>query len=133
MSGKYLLGNMLSAIHNKKFFYEKPVVVEYNGLCEDVLKVMENAGYVKEFKVVNEDGKKNIEVLLQIIAGKKTINSFRLVSKPGCRQYADKDKIKKMLSYNPFALTIISTSKGVITVKEAVELGIGGEVLCEIF
>ena len=48
MSGKYLLGNMLSAIHNKKFFYEKPVVVEYNGLCEDVLKVMESAGYVKD-------------------------------------------------------------------------------------
>ena len=133
MSGKYLLANMLSAFGNKNYFYDNPVVVEYNKVCEMVLNIAKQAGYVKDYNVVESDGKKNIEVWLKIIAGKKVINDFKLFSKPSRRIYENVDELKKRYSYNPYSLCIVSTSKGIMIVNDAIENNIGGEVLCEIF
>ena len=133
MSGKYLLGNMLSAMANKRYFYDVPVVVEYSKLCEDVLNVVKEAGYIVDYKVVSYEGKKNIEILLRIINGKKAINTFKLLTKPGCRFYINAKDLKKRLKYNEFSLCVVSTSHGVMSSNDAVEKNIGGEVLCEIF
>ena len=133
MSGKYLLGNMLSAMSNKRYFYDIPVVVEYSKLCENVLKVIKQAGYIADYNVVDNEGKKSIEVLLRIINGKKAMNTFKLLTKPGCRYYITAQDLKKKLKYNEFSLCIVSTSSGVMNSVDAVEKNIGGEVLCEIF
>lgn len=133
MSGKYLLGNMLSAMANKRYFYNVPVVVEYSKLCESVLEVIKQAGYIADYNVVDNDGKKSIEVLLRIINGKKVMNTFKLLTKPGCRCYITAQDLKKKLKYNEFSLCIVSTSCGVMNSVDAVEKNIGGEVLCEIF
>ena len=95
MSGKYLLANMLSAIGNKNYFYDVPVVVEYNKICADVLQLMKQYGYIKDYCVINDNDKKSIEVLLRIIAGKKVLNSCKLFSKPSRRIYESVDELKK--------------------------------------
>ena len=133
MSGKYLLANMLSAIGNKNYFCDNPVVVEYNKVCEAVLEIAKQAGYVREYSVVESEGKKSIEVLLTVAAGRKVVNEFKLFSKPSRRIYEDVNELKKRYSYNPYSLCIISTSKGVMRTDEAIKNNIGGEVLCEIF
>jgi len=133
MSGKYLLGNMLSAFYNKNCFYNNPVKVVYSGLCRDVLKIMEENGYVNSYKIIDIDGKKSINVLLQIINGNKSINSFKLISKPGRRVYASVKDLKRKLSYNPYSLLLVSTSKGVMKISDAIDNNVGGEILCEIF
>ena len=130
---KFLLGNMLSAMQNKKYFYDRPVVVEYNALCKDVLDVLAENGYIKSYEVKNVNNKKSIDVLLKVVNDRKMINSFKLISTPGCRIYKNCDELKKLQSYNPFALNIVSTSKGVMTIGEAIENKVGGELLCEIF
>ena len=94
MSGKYLLGNMLSAMANKRYFYNVPVVVESSKLCESVLEVIKQAGYIADYNVVDNDGKKSIEVLLRIINGKKVMNTFKLLTKPGCRCYITAQDLK---------------------------------------
>lgn len=133
MSGKYLLGNMLSALYNKNCFYDVPVKAVYSDLCLGVLNEMKKAGYVESFEVVEKDNKKNINIILRTVNGNKNINSFKLISKPGRRIYKTVDELKKMLSYNPYALVLISTSKGILSIIDAVEQSVGGEVLCEIF
>lgn len=133
MAGKYLLGNMLSAIKNKNCFYENPVKVVYSDLCHNVLKNMQDGGYIENFEVVEDGNKKSINVYLKVVNGNKILNSFKLISKPGCRIYNTLDELKKRVSYNPYALLLVSTSKGVLNATKAIEDKLGGEVLCEIF
>ena len=133
MSGKYLLGNMLSALYNKNCFYDVPVKAVYSDLCLGVLNEMKKAGYVESFEVIEKDNKKNINIILRTVNGNKNINSFKLISKPGRRIYKTVDELKKMLSYNPYSLVLISTSRGILSIIDAVEQSVGGEVLCEIF
>ena len=134
MSGKYLLGNMLSALHNKVCFYADPLTVLYSGLCENVLRLMQDNGCVSHYKITNEGNKKNINVWLKIVNGnQKNINFFRLFSKPGNRVYRSVDELKKQFSYNPFSLILLSTPIGVLKIDDAIAKNVGGELLCEIF
>ena len=133
MSGKFLLANMLSSIGNKISFYDIPVEVEYNKICEYVLRVMKDYGYIASFNVCEEDNKKTIKIILSTLNNKKVINSFKVLTKPGRRFYINNDDLKKRFKYNDCILGIISTSNGVMSVEQAVEKKIGGELLCEIF
>lgn len=133
MSGKFLVGNMLSAMYNKNAFYNDPVIVEYNLLCENVLKILLNNGYINEYKVVDNGNKKSIEVYLKVFNKKKVINSFKLLSTPGRRLYNDLAELKYRYSFNPFSLVIVSTSKGVMTISDAIKNKVGGQLVCEIF
>lgn len=133
MSGKFLLANMLSSIGNKISFYDIPVEVEYNKICENVLRVMKDYGYIESFNVCEEDNKKTIKIILSTLNNKKVINSFKVLTKPGRRFYINNDDLKKRFKYNDCILGIISTSNGVMSVEQAVEKKIGGELLCEIF
>ena len=133
MSGKYLLANMLSAIGNKNYFYDDPVVVEYNKTCEAVIEIAKRSGYIKDYRIIDNNSKKNIEIWLMVFSGKKAINTFRLFFILIRRIYENVNELKKRYSYNPYALCIVSTSKGVMKIDEAVKNNIGGEVLCEIF
>ena len=133
MSGKFLLANMLSSIGNKISFYDIPVEVEYNKICENVLRVMKDYGYIESFNGCEEDNKKTIKIILSTLNNKKVINSFKVLTKPGRRFYINNDDLKKRFKYNDCILGIISTSNGVMSVEQAVEKKIGGELLCEIF
>ena len=133
MAGKYLLGNMLSALHNKHCFYDVPVSVVYSRCCESALCVMKKFGYVSDYVVKSEGHKKSIDVFVALIDGRKVMNSFKLISTPGRRVYAKLDKLRRKVSYNPYALSIVSTSNGVMDIVSAIENKVGGEVLCEVF
>ena len=124
---------MLSSIGNKISFYDIPVEVEYNKICENVLRVMKDYGYIESFNVCEEDNKKTIKIILSTLNNKKVINSFKVLTKPGRRFYINNDDLKKRFKYNDCILGIISTSNGVMSVEQAVEKKIGGELLCEIF
>ena len=133
MSGKFLVGNMLSAMYNKNAFYNDPVIVEYNLLCENVFKILLNNGYINEYKVLDNGNKKSIEVYLKVFNKKKVINSFKLLSTQGSRLYNDLAELKYRYSFNPFSLVIVSTSKGVMTIADAIKNKVGGQLVCEIF
>lgn len=133
MAGKYLFGNMLSALYNKNCFYNVPVKVAYSKLCEASLQVMEENGYIKGYNVVDVNGKKSINISLRVINGNKAINSFKLISKPGRRIYLQNKELKKKMSFNEYSLILVSTPKGVMNISDAIKNNVGGEVLCEIF
>lgn len=109
---------------------KKPdVSIDYSHLKEDILKVLKAEGYITDFVVTfdKEHKKGTILVSLKYKNNISSIENIRQVSKPGLRVYSEAKKIPKVL--NGLGITIMSTSLGVITDKEAKKNKVGGEVI----
>ena len=95
-------------------------------------KILVDKGYIQRYIDI-EDGKQGVlRLFLKYDAyGKPVIREMKRISKPGLRKYTDAESVPK--SYNGLGVVILSTSKGVMTDKEAKKLNIGGEVLCSVY
>jgi small subunit ribosomal protein S8 len=93
-----------------------------------IAAVLKDEGYVDDFAVVPNDGKPLLSISLKYYAGRPVIEKIDRVSKPGLRIYKGSQNIPKVM--NGLGVTIMSTSKGVMTDRKAQAAGIGGEVLC---
>ncbi len=96
---------------------------------EEILRILKKNGYIVDYTAQSETH--SFSVLLQDVRKSKYIPSFRRISRPGQRIYIKSVDIRK--SRNGVGIYILSTPKGVITGYEAHSLGVGGELLCEIF
>lgn len=109
----------------------KTVMIPHSNTKIKILEIMKREGYVSEFEV-NVDGvKKEIILTLKYKGNERVITDIKRISKPGLRVYSEVDSIPKVLS--GFGIAIISTSKGIITDKEARKANIGGEVLAYVW
>jgi small subunit ribosomal protein S8 len=95
----------------------------------EILRILKKNGYIVDFVV--SDDKRSFTVELQDVRKSKYIPSFRRISRPGQRIYIKSADIRK--SRNGVGIFVLSTPKGVITGYEAHALGVGGELLCEIY
>ena len=124
------LADMLTRIRNAVMVRYETVDVPMSNLKVDVAKVLRQEGYINDYEII-EDNKQGV-LRISLKYGPKderVISGLRRVSKPGLRQYVKADDIPKVLS--GLGISILSTSKGVITDREARRLRIGGEILCE--
>lgn len=106
--------------------YEKVDIVK-SGLIEDMLNILKKEGYILDFKE-SSDNKYAYTVFLKYVGGKSVISGFKRVSHLSRRIYTRVGAIPRV--YNNLGIAIISTSKGVLTDREARVLGVGGEVIC---
>lgn len=132
MSGKFVLGNMISAISNQRLSASNYVVCEYSKLCWNVLGIMRENGYIKSFSMINKNNIPYIKIFPEVYNNKKTINKIILHSTPGSRVYRTAKEISYIVSRNKYNTYIYSTSQGVISSFDAVKRGLGGEFLCEL-
>lgn len=93
-----------------------------------IAKVLKDEGYILDAKVDEADGKPVLEVVLKYYEGRPVIERIQRVSRSGLRQYRGKDALPKIL--NGLGIAIISTSKGIMTDRQARAAGVGGEVIC---
>jgi small subunit ribosomal protein S8 len=100
-----------------------------------VAQILQDQGYIKGFKEISGQGEKPaLRVYIKYENGdlkKPLIQGLRRVSKPGLRRYVQKDQIPPVMS--GFGLAILSTSKGVLTDRDARKIGVGGEHLCSVW
>ena len=97
-----------------------------------IAEILLNEGYVSKVEYLDDKVQGNIKITLKYESGnKKVITGLKRISKPGLRIYANADEIPSVL--NGLGIAIISTSKGVVTDKEARKLGLGGEVLAYVW
>ena len=97
-----------------------------------IAEILLNEGYIKSYTVNEEGVEKMMNIVLKYGPNKqRVITGLKRVSKPGLRVYARKDKLPKVL--NGLGIAIISTSRGIMTDREARKLGVGGEVLAYIW
>ncbi len=126
------IANMLTVIRNANTVKMERVDIPASKLKMEIIKIFKNEGYVKNFKLIDENKKSYIRVYLKYTqSGKCIIHNLKRVSKPGLRVYKKKDELPRI--FNGFGTSIISTSQGVLTDKKAREKSVGGEVLCYIW
>jgi len=121
---------MLTRIRNAGMVRYETVDVPMSNLKVGVAKVLRQEGYIKDYQIIEDDKQGTLRVELKYgPQDELVISGLRRVSKPGLRKYVKADDIPKVLS--GLGISILSTSKGVITDREARRLRIGGEILCE--
>ncbi len=120
------LRNAISAKH-------KIVEIPASNLKKEITKILFDQGYVLNYKFVEDGPQGTIKVALKYDAESKTsaIQCLKRVSRPGLRKYTGYKDMPRVI--NGLGIAIISTSKGVMTNKQATELKIGGEVLCYVY
>ena len=97
-----------------------------------IAEILYREGYIKSFEQINDNAQGTIRITLKYgEKGAKVIDGLKRISKPGLKVYANKEELPKVL--NGLGIAIISTSKGLMTDKEAREAGVGGEVLAYIW
>ena len=126
------IADMLTRIRNANSMGYEEVTVPASKLKIELAKILKEEGFIKEYKVVSEDVQKNILLTLKYGNKKeKVITGLKRISKPGLRVYVKSDEVPKVL--NGLGIAIISTSKGIMTDKEARKQNLGGEVLAYVW
>jgi len=127
------IADMITRIRNANRVHFKSVDVFLSRMNQDIAKVLLNCGYIGGYEQKkDEKGQDVLRIYLKYTDGKKPVlNNLQRVSKPGRRVYLGTDDIPKVL--NGYGVSIITTSKGVMTDKEARAMNVGGEVLCNVW
>ena len=123
----YPIADYLTRVRNAQMAGHKVVEIPASNLKKEITKILEDKGYILSHKL-QEDGKQGIiKIALKYSNNAPAIRKIERVSKPGLRKYCGATELPRVL--NGLGIAIISTSKGVITDKEARKLQVGGEVL----
>ncbi|MDI6753442.1 MAG: 30S ribosomal protein S8 [Thermodesulfobacteriota bacterium] len=127
------LADMLTRLRNANRAKHEKVDVPASNLKGHVARILKDEGYIKNYKVI-KDGKQGILRIYLKYEGetkKQIISGLRVISRPGLRKYVPKDEIPLVL--RGLGISVLSTSKGIITDKEARKLNVGGELLCSVW
>jgi small subunit ribosomal protein S8 len=123
------IADMLTRIRNGiKAQFEK-VDIPSSKLKINIAKILKEEGYIKNYKLVEDSKQGILKIFLKYgLNGDRVISEIKRISKPSKRVYVNKDNIPLVRS--GLGLAILSTSKGILTDKEARKQGVGGEVIC---
>ena len=126
------IADMLTRIRNALIAKHNDVLIPASTVKKAIAEILLQEGYIKGYDLREDGVAKDIHIDLKYGPNKqKVITGLRRISKPGLRVYARKDQIPKVL--NGLGVAIISTSRGMMTDREARKLGVGGEVLAYIW
>ena len=126
------IADLLTRIRNAVRTKKREVNVPSSRMKVEVVKILKDEGYIKNFKVIDDAKQGVLNITLKYgEEGKNVISGLKRISTPGCRIYCTKNSVPKAL--DGLGLVIVSTSQGVVTGRKCEELGTGGEVLCSIW
>jgi small subunit ribosomal protein S8 len=126
------IADLLARIRNALTAKHDTVSIPHSKLKHALIKVLYDEGYVGPFRVVDEEGRKKIQVTLRYSGKKQTVlSSLNRISKPGRRVYLGYRDLKAVRS--GLGISILSTPKGILTDRQAREEKVGGEVLCRLW
>ncbi len=126
------ISNLLTNIKNAAHAQKETVDVPASKLSQRILDIFKNDGYIENFRLLKDNKQGILKIYLKYEKGNKSaIIGLKRISKPGLRIYARKEKIPRVL--NGLGTAVISTSRGVLTDREARKHKIGGEILCYVW
>ena len=125
------IADMLTRIRNAQTAKHETVTVETSIMKKSIAQILLDEGYISAFEEVDAGKNKNLVISLKYVNKSKVITGLKRISKPGRRIYAGVQDLPKVLG--GLGIVIVSTSKGVMTDREARKLGIGGEVLAYVW
>jgi small subunit ribosomal protein S8 len=128
------IADYLTRLRNAIMAKHKVVEIPASNIKKEMTKILKEKGYILNYKIdedKNYQGSIKIALKYHQADGTPAIKTLKRVSKPGLRRYCDTNTIPRVL--NGLGIAIISSSKGLITDKEAGELNVGGEILCYVY
>ncbi len=126
------ISDLLARIRNGSLARHDRIDVPHSTVKEHIAKVLKSEGYVDDVRVSDAEGRKTLTIVLRYGRGKESaIDGLSRVSSPGRRVYVRHDRIPRVRS--GMGISILSTSRGVMTDKQAREQRVGGELLCEVW
>jgi len=126
------ISDMLTRVRNAVQARHTSVDIPSSKIKQEIARILKEEGYIKAFSTVKKENWPFVRLTLKYSPTKqRVISEIKRVSKPGIRKYVPKDGLPEVLG--GLGISIISTSKGVMTGEKAKALGIGGEVLCTVF
>jgi small subunit ribosomal protein S8 len=128
------IADMLTRIRNAGMAGHSQVAVPSSKMKLAIARLLKEKGFIREYRLIEEKPQPVIRIWLKYVGDKPRrhlISGMERVSKPGCRIYVGKEEIPWVRS--GLGLAILSTSKGVVSDREARRLGVGGEVICRVW
>ncbi len=126
------IADMLTRVRNANSAFQSSVSMPSSNKLVEIARIMKDEGYVEDYTVKPAEPQATLEITLKYGPKKqRTITGIRRISKPGLRVYAKKDELPRVLG--GLGIAVISTSKGVMTEKQARAAGVGGEVIAYIW
>ncbi len=126
------IADYLARIRNAQSAGHRRVDIPASKLKRAMTKILVDKGYISRYIDIDDNKQGVLRLFLKYDAyGLPVIRNIKRISKPGLRKYCDSTEIPRAL--NGLGIVILSTSKGVMTDKEATKLSVGGEVLCSIY
>ncbi|BCM24033.1 MAG: 30S ribosomal protein S8 [Methylophilaceae bacterium] len=122
------IADMLTRIRNAQSTNKPAVSMPASKVKLAIAAVLKDEGYIDDFAVQDVEGKPQLNISLKYYAGRPVIEKIERISRPGLRVYRGNQDIPKVM--NGLGVTIVSTSKGVMTDRKAQAAGVGGELLC---
>lgn len=126
------IGDFLTIIRNGIMASKPFVLAPYSKMKKELAQIMKDEGFIRDFTVVEEGPlKKKIRVTLKYVDGESVIHEIKRISTPGRRLYSKVKNIKPVIG--GLGVSILSTSRGLVTNRKAKDLDAGGEVLCTLW
>jgi small subunit ribosomal protein S8 len=125
------VADFLTRIRNATKAKHKKVDIPASKLKIELSRIMLENDFIQHYTILEEGSKKIIRVYLKYFDGENILKGLRRISKPGIRTYTKSTELPRVL--NGLGIAVISTSKGIMTEKQARHLKVGGEVLCYIW
>jgi small subunit ribosomal protein S8 len=130
------IADMLSRIRNATIARHPRVDMPSSRLKVEIARILESEGYIQGFKVLEAEAEERVQPMLRVLLkygprGERVITGIQRVSRPGRRVYFGRDEVPDVLA--GLGTSILTTSRGVMTGREAVKAGVGGEVLCNVW
>ena len=124
------IADLLTRLRNAYLAHKKQVVVPHSRLKESMLKLMLKHEFVADFKVAGKKPKLSLEVNLKYDHKRPALTTIKRISRPGARIYASVDKLPRLR--RGLGITILSSSKGLLTLPQALKQNLGGELICRL-
>jgi len=132
MSVTDLIADQLTVIRNAVRVGKKSVILKRSGIIEGIMAIIKKEGFIENYKAIEDTKQGEIKVYLKYLDdGTPVMEQLKRISKSGRRQYIGAGKIKSVMG--GVGIAILSTSKGLLTDKEAKDQGVGGELICQIW
>lgn len=127
------IADYLTRIRNAQIAGHRMVVIPGSKMKRKITEILYDQGYIKKYKFEEDDKSGQIYIALKYnpVTKEPVIKKMKRISKPGLRKYSPVEKLPRVI--NGYGIAIVSTSKGVMTEKEARKENVGGELLCYVY
>lgn len=125
------IADMITRIRNAQMAGIEEIKVQHSKIKENILFILKDEHFIEDYEVIENNKKKEIKIILKYYNKKPIISHIRRISKPSRRIYIKSSEIKPVM--NNRGIAILSTSKGLMISRKAKKLGLGGEVILEVW